>query len=84
MNRRRIYRLITDERDRQRKKWNKPHGWGRGDCSSLKVAPIVKAAVLSEECGEVAKAVLEKDNASLKTELIQCAAVCVAWLESLK
>jgi NTP pyrophosphatase (non-canonical NTP hydrolase) len=84
MNRHRIFQLISDERTRQRRKWNQPHEWGRGDCSSLNVAPIVKAAVLNEECGEVAKAVLEKDNASLKTELIQCAAVCVAWLESLK
>jgi NTP pyrophosphatase (non-canonical NTP hydrolase) len=47
-----------------------------------------KVAVLSEECGEVARAALGadglvKDGGVLKKELVQVAAVCVAWLESL-
>ena len=47
------------------------------------VADIVKTAVLSEECGEVARAVLDNDIDQLRTELIQVAAVAVAWLEAL-
>ena len=59
------------------------HDWGPGDCSSPAVADIVKTAVLSEECGEAARAVLDTDIDQLRTELIQVAAVAVAWLEAL-
>jgi len=37
----------------------------------------------SEECGEAARAVLDTDIDQLRTELIQVAAVAVAWLEAL-
>jgi hypothetical protein len=77
------YALVVAERGRQGVKWDGPHGWGSGDCSSDDVAPIVKSAVLAEECGEVARAVLDKDDAALRLELVQVAAVAVAWLESL-
>lgn len=75
--------LVAAERGRQGAKWGDSHAWGSGDCSSSDVEPIVKAAVLAEECGEVARAVLEKDDAALRLELVQVAAVAVAWLESL-
>lgn len=78
-----IYRAIDAERTRQAKGWAGPHGWGSGDCASRDVEPIVKVAVLTEECGEVARAVLEHDDSNLRTELIQVAAVAVAWLESM-
>jgi NTP pyrophosphatase (non-canonical NTP hydrolase) len=39
--------------------------------------------VLNEEVGEVARAILESDNDNLREELIQVAAVCVAWVERL-
>ena len=83
MNRPDVYRLVSAERERQARKWSGPHEWGQGDCSSANVPPIVKAAVLGEECGEVARAVLERDTNNLRIELIQVAAVAVAWLESL-
>ena len=38
--------------------------------------------VLAEEFGEVARAVLENNPEELRRELVQVAAVCVAWLES--
>lgn len=76
-----IFRDILTERERQREKWSEHHSWGRGDCSSSDVPEIVKAAVLSEECGEVSRAVLERDREELRRELIQVAAVAVAWLE---
>ena len=77
---------IAVERDRQRAKWSAPHQWGTGDCSSPDVPIMVKVAVLSEECGEVARAALDSgdwNTDQLRTELIQVAAVAVAWLESL-
>ena len=42
-------------------------------------------AILAEEFGEAAKEVLETGamNGKLRYELIQCAAVCVAWIEAL-
>lgn len=83
MNRGIIYGLIDAERGRQADKWAKQHAWGVGDCSSPSLPVIVKAAVLSEECGEVARAVLDRDADALRAELVQVAAVAVAWLESL-
>lgn len=83
MNRLDIFAAIDAERLRQSLKWDRPHAWGRGDCSSHEVDATVKAAVLTEECGEVARAVLEVDTAGLRIELVQVAAVAVAWLESL-
>lgn len=77
-----IWAAILVERLRQAAKWRSPHSWGEGDCSSDSVAPIVKAAVLAEECGEVARAVLDGSD-NLRAELVQVAAVAVAWLESL-
>ena len=53
----------------------------------------LKMAVLMEEVGEVAKEVYERSvyeveeedpNAKLRTELVQVAAVAVAWLEALE
>lgn len=79
-----IYELIEDERLRQHDKFNEPHAWGFGDCSSHQVPPIVKAAVLTEECGEVARAVLDElDDTELIAELVQVAAVSIAWLSAL-
>ena len=84
MTREAIWLAILAERQAQAKKWNTHHDWGFGDCSNNQVAPITKVAVLSEETGEVARAVLENNNEQLKIELVQVAAVAVAWLESLE
>lgn len=83
MKREDIYALIDAERVEQSRKWGTAHAWGYGDCSSDRVDQTVKCAVLAEECGEVSRAVLEIDTAQLRTELVQVAAVAVAWLESL-
>lgn len=40
-----------------------------------------KLAVLAEEFGEVARAILERDEVNLREELVQVAAVTIAWLE---
>ncbi len=83
MKREAIFDAITEERRAQWRKFNGPHEWGTGDCSSLTLMPEVKVMVLTEETGEVARAVMERDPDQLRTELVQVAAVCVAWLESL-
>lgn len=55
--------------------------------------PGVKLAILTEEVGEVAKEVYERSvfdsddedpDTKLRTELVQVAAVAVAWLEALE
>ena len=83
MRRDAVYGLIDAERNRQAEKFTGTHSWGQGDCSSLRVPKAVKAIVLAEECGEVSRAVLDRDDAQLRDELVQVAAVAVAWLESL-
>ena len=82
MTRDAIWAAIEAERRRQSAKWNLEHEWGYGDCSSEQVSPAVKAAVLAEESGEVARSALD-GTLDLKDELVQVAAVAVAWLESL-
>jgi len=83
MNRDEVFAAIVQERHAQAIKWGKPHAWGQGDCSSPHVDQTVKAAVLAEECGEVARAVLDMDPEQLRAELVQVAAVAVAWLEGM-
>lgn len=83
MTRAAAFARIDAERHRQWEKWRGPHDWGEGDCSSPNVDPTVKLAVLVEEVGEVARAVLERDSAGLEKELVQVAAVAVAMLEGL-
>ena len=83
MTRAEVMALVEAERDRQEVKWGRPHSWGFGSCDSLRVEPPVKVMVLTEECGEVARAVLDRDDDNLREELVQVAAVAVAWLESM-
>lgn len=83
LDRAQAFRLIQTERVRQQAKWDHQHQWGRGDCSSLEVEDIVKASVLAEETGEVARAVLDGNPLNLVDELTQVAAIAVAWLEAL-
>jgi NTP pyrophosphatase (non-canonical NTP hydrolase) len=53
-------------------------------CATRHVTDDCKLKVLVEEIGEVARALCEGDRANLREELVQCAAVCVAWCESLE
>lgn len=63
--------LIQIERDNQDKKWGPQH---HSDEKWL--------TILMEEVGEAAKAVLEKDEASLFEEVVQIGAVLEAWVTS--
>jgi hypothetical protein len=78
-----VFDLVRLERERQAEIWDGEHAWGSGDCSSQDVPDPVKAAVLAEEVGEVAHAMLEGDRLALRRELVQVAAVAVAWWEAL-
>jgi NTP pyrophosphatase (non-canonical NTP hydrolase) len=67
---------VNEERDRQDVKWGGIPGIDRRDDHTY-------AAVLGEEVGEVCKAWLERDVESLRAELVQTAAVAIAWIEEL-
>ena len=78
---------IHDERERQQRLFL--DGFFSFTCVSPVVDPVRKLRILSEEVGEVANAIDELESGRqgqhhLKTELIQVAAVAVAWLESLE
>lgn len=70
-----IYREIEAERRRQDAKHGPPipgqHRHGHYTWS----------AILSEEVGEINRALLQDDLPALREELVQTAAVAVAWLE---
>jgi len=74
-----IFSNILSERKRQQVKW--------GDQSGN--LNVVWSTILTEEVGEAAKAVLQLDfehgdtREELRNELIQVAAVAVAWVEAL-
>lgn len=88
MKREEIFEAINNERARQDAKF--PGQWAAfGEAFDDVLARTVGypallecAAILAEEAGEVAKAVLERDDSGLEFELVQVAAVCVAWLEA--
>ncbi len=79
-----VFNLIEDERASQAAKWTAEHTWGIGDCSSAAVPEMVKVAVLTEEVGEVARAVLDRKPGDLRDELVQVAAVACAWLQGME
>ncbi len=69
-----IFSEIIRERERQ----DKLHGPPGTESDERMVA------VLAEETGEVAKAMLEGDKEGLKKELIEVMAVCCKWREALE
>ena len=69
-----IFEKIRAERQRQIDKW--------GDDRNLD--PFVWIAILSEELGEASQEVLKHNSQDkLEAEIVQIAAVAVAWLEDL-
>ena len=63
---------IKSERRRQDEKWGEQNH-----------EPLYWISILVEEVGEAAKEVLENKYSNYRKELVQCAAVCVAAIESL-
>ena len=81
------HEAIDDERHRQERL--KSEGRFSMTCADA-MSDLERLAVLTEEVGEVARAILEQSRLTnddhgkeLKKELVQVAAVCVAWLEGL-
>lgn len=81
-----IHEEIADERQRQLKL----RAQGRFGATASDMTDAEALAVLVEEVGEVARAILEKQglandthDKNLRKELVQVAAVCVAWIEGL-
>ena len=76
-------------RERERQDTFVENGTFPWNCSSPTAPPEYKLAVLSEEMGEVASAMLgdmgdkRAHDHVLRKELLQVAAVAVAWAESL-
>lgn len=78
MARRRVYDDVRTERIRQ----DALAAAGRWDGESMAtISDDRRLRVLVEEIGEVARA-LEEDDSQLRVELVQVAAVAVAWLEA--
>ena len=67
-----IIQLIQAERKRQDEKWGMHHH-----------DSFVWVTIITEELGEVAQAVFKQDKEAVKAELVQVAAVVVAWLGQL-
>ena len=75
---------VQDERERQIVKWGGPEGDG---VENPLQSNYVRLRVLAEEFGEVAEAMGRPEDGNgkgdLRKELIQVAAVAVAWVEGL-
>ncbi len=78
MKREQIYKDIADRREKSNQKFGKKSG----HLGLWKENPHLGLTVLMEEVGEVARAALERDEESLRYELVDVAQVVVAWLES--
>lgn len=78
-----VFALIEYERDRQEDLRDK--GKFPETCATPGVSNATCLAVLIEEVGEVATELLPNGSVDdLATELVQVAAICVAWLERLE
>lgn len=81
-----IFQQIVRERSRQEALMEK--GRFAWTCSDPEISNELRLGVLCEEVGEVARAVLGccgvvADGGDLERELVQVAAVAVAWLEAI-
>lgn len=75
-------RLIYKELDRQIEL--KKSGKFTATCEDMAYLPYSALPVLIEEVGELARAMNEADEANFKEELVQVAAVAIAWLAGIE
>jgi hypothetical protein len=88
------FEVLTDiNRERERQDSLKAAGKFPATCADDTITDAVKCAVLTEENGEVARVLCEREckpgceagsDAKLYEELVQVAAVATAWAESIK
>lgn len=69
-----IFKDIQEERDAQDEKWG---------CIESRLSGEPWPQILMEEVGEVAQADMSPVDYDLRAELVQVAAVAVAWIEAL-
>jgi len=88
---RRRYAINLIELERQHQESHKAAGRFRYTCAD-NLSPALKFAILTEEIGEVARELLSIEGLvtdgdqswqALRKELVQVAAISLAWLESL-
>lgn len=88
---------VLDERGRQDKKWGRQ---SHPDGTGVNATDALKAQTAKLECDHAAKsgqltwrlifteefleALAERDEEKLETELLQCAAVAVGWVEDIR
>jgi NTP pyrophosphatase (non-canonical NTP hydrolase) len=72
---------IRNERARQNKL--KAEGRFEHTAADVECSDLTRLAMLTEELGEVARALQNKDKDNLREELVQVGAICIAWIESL-
>lgn len=83
--------VLDDVRaERRSQEFHREQGKFKYTCADLGIDDLERLAVLTEEVGEVARAVLEHmelvndlGDTDLRKELVQVAAVAVAWIEAL-
>jgi NTP pyrophosphatase (non-canonical NTP hydrolase) len=76
MNRVEVFNRVNLHREVMDRKW--------GDKSIVAISqPHFVTTLLTEEVGEVARAVLEEDKENLKAELLDVIQIACAWLEAL-
>jgi NTP pyrophosphatase (non-canonical NTP hydrolase) len=88
------FEVLTDiSRERERQEALKAAGKFPATCADDTISETTKCAVLTEELGEVARVLCEREckpgceagcDAKLYEELVQVAAVATAWCEALK
>jgi NTP pyrophosphatase (non-canonical NTP hydrolase) len=88
------FEVLTDiSKERNRQESLKAAGKFPATCADDTLLSAMKCAVLTEELGEVARVLCEREckpgceagsNAKLYEELVQVAAVATAWCEALK
>lgn len=77
MNREAIFEGIDTAREVADEKWGTNTPYTRHDYNK-------SLTVLTEEVGEIARAILEDDSEQMKAELFDVLQVCTAWLEAME
>lgn len=83
-NYKRASALSKITRERERQDILKSEGRFEFTAADSECPNHLRLEMLVEEIGEVARAKQNKDNGNLKEELVQTAAICLAWLEYLE
>lgn len=68
-------------RERYRQNTLKAEGKFPYTCADHEITDSERAVILTEEIGEVCRAVHDENPENLKEELVQVAAIALAWLE---